>query len=998
MPRSSVVTFQGLCLRILLRAGRSIRIIAKREKEGLVAAAIRDLASKGQLAYFGSVADRMSLVSSLGRFIDELWQSGTDPAMFAKHATKPKEQDIAAIFDRYAALLDSAGAIDSAGAALAASACVEQSRVRLFSVVAADGFDTFSAVQVRLLTALSNHGVEVAAALTHEESRAVHLWREPTVARFREAGAQIEFVAATPASVMTLAASRLLAEDSQPPATSELPGTIVVTSAPDRVAEVRAVAREVKRLVLYEQYSPSQINLVCRSFEPYAEHLRWVFNEWGIPLTLERGRRLSAIPLGDSAIQLLTVHARDFPRRATMDLLRSAHFNVAHFGLDSVAIDLLDQLSLFYKVMRGREQWIEAIQAAVENKPNRLRGPAFSDYVELTVDELREHLALLSPGVMAVFDDLTPEKTNSRRAHCEWLLGKLQLFRVPDDDASDDGRVLQSLTDVIHDVSNKGWPVTELDERHDLHWDAFTIAVEQAIASSYLPPVMMPDSVIAQEVHRREARPFRAVFILGLIEGEFPARITETFPLTLSERDELRQAGIDLSESPHDSGYDLFQFHKTISQATERLYLSYSRTDLTGGELIRSYLIDEVKRVAPVQEIRIAHGEDLSDTALNQAGSLDELALLTAKAIRDGKGDSDVLDAACRVLHSNLASWSNTVRAASVERVRLDGAVPDKFDGIISDPEIAEGLREEFGPAHIWSATQINDYGTCPFRFFARHSLRLQSADEPVEGFLAQEIGAAYHRVLERVYSEIRREGIQVALDASQTELVDAERLTDVVERSAARVLDGMLESGEIRGGPLWEFEKKEIRRRIMKLLRAEAAWNRELPSTPLELERRFGIGDAAALIVSTREGDIRIRGVIDRIDRRSDGLVVIDYKTAASPISYRDAFEGRNLQLPIYLMAVEQVIRAGQPIASGYYLHIHSARKGSELRRGGGSEQAIGPVLNRSQDFIGEYTSQARGGQFPVRPNGPCPAYCEYKVMCRIQSLRAASSTREPK
>jgi ATP-dependent helicase/nuclease subunit B len=537
---------------------------------------------------------------------------------------------------------------------------------------------------------------------------------------------------------------------------------------------------------------------------------------------------------------------------------------------------------------------------------------------------------------------------------------------------------------MIHTFAGTGQPVD--NEAHDLTWDSFAAGVEQAIDSSFLPPAVTPDSVIAAELHRRTDRPVRAIFVLGLIEGEFPARIGETFPLTLSERDELRKAEIDLAESQCDAGYDLFRFYNSIGQATERLYLTYARTDVTGGELIRSYLIAEVKQAAPVREIRMGHGDVSSETALTEAASLDELALVTARAFRTG---GKLVDVAHRVLSSNSSSWSNTMRAASVERRRLSGIAPDRFGGIIADHDLSEVIREEFGPDRVWSATQINDYGICPFRFFARHGLRLESHGEPVEGFLAQEIGAAYHRVLERVHSELNRKGIAVALDSSRGELVEAEKITGIVERCSGEALDGMVTSGEIRGGSLWEFEKNEISRRILRLLKAEASWNRELPSKPLDLERRFGIGDALALIIHTREGDVRIRGVIDRIDSRSDGIVVIDYKTGASPIGYRDAYEGRNLQLPIYLMAVEQVIRPGRPLASGYYLHINSARKGSELKRGGGPEQAVGPVINRSKEFIGEYTSRARRGRFPVEPNGPCPAYCEYNVMCRIQSLR---------
>lgn len=999
LPRPSVVTFRALCARLLRLGGRTDRIVDRREQEGLVAKAMHSLASEGRLVYFKSFEDRPAVIAALARFIDELWHSGTGPSAFSRIAMQPRDQDISAIFERYAMLLNSLGLVDSGAVALAALSCIKAGRLRRRPrLIAADGFDAFSAVQVQLLEALSKLGVEVWATLDYEESRPPHLWHEPTLARFRAAGARIETAMSEPDSITAVAASGLLAEDLDPRRPS-LKGDIMVVSAPDRAAEVRAVAREIKRLILREEHRPADIRLVCGSFEPYAHHLAWTFGEWGIPLALHSTRRLSSIPLILSVVRLATLAVRRFPRRGTLDVLRSPYFDFGPFGLCQDSVDLLDHLSLFYKVMRSREQWSGAVEAAAQDRPNRPGGLAFSEQIERSKDELRDHLPQLGRRLEEFFDAVTPPDTATWSQSRDWLVRLLEALRVEERavGGTDDARSYQSLLDLTQGLVDTRASFSGFDESREVPWTEFITAIEQALASTFVRSAQTSGAVVAQELHSAEQRSFRAVFILGLIEGELPARITGTFPVTPRERDGLRRAGIDLRESRHDPGCDLFRFYKAIGRATEKLYLTYPRTDLRGGELMRSYLIDETKRASGIEETSIVHGDGLSnEAALARAGSVEELASLAARALRDGAGDSALVKSACRVLEGRLPSWKTTLRAADVEGRRLAGEAAGSFGGILSGGEFAGYLHDEFGPRRIWSATQVNDYGICPFRFFARHVLQLQSAEEPVEGFLARQIGAAYHRVLERVYSTLNRERIAVELDSSGTRLAHADRLAGIVDCAASSVLEGMQSSGEIRGHALSDFERSEITRRVMKLLRAEAAWTRQSPSTPVEFELRFGIGGASPLVVATTRGDVKIRGVIDRIDRRPDGLVVIDYKTAASPVGYREAIEGRNLQLPIYLMAVDRVIRPGEPIAGGYYLHINSARKGSEIKRGGAPEHAIHTLVARAETFIDDYANQARSGVFPVRPNGPCPAYCEYNLMCRIQSLQA-TMMREP-
>src|SRR6185295_13143021 len=138
-------------------------------------------------------AELPGLVNSLGEVIDELWRSRITPEGFARIAEErsDKDHDIARIFTRYAAALESLNAVDAESAGHAALSAVDkvQDLRRWFSLIAVDGFDFITATQSQLLSMMATRGVEVMISLLYDEARAIHYWQRPTMTRLRAAGA-----------------------------------------------------------------------------------------------------------------------------------------------------------------------------------------------------------------------------------------------------------------------------------------------------------------------------------------------------------------------------------------------------------------------------------------------------------------------------------------------------------------------------------------------------------------------------------------------------------------------------------------------------------------------------------------------------------------------------------------------------------------------------------------------------------------------------------------
>jgi len=159
-------------------------------------------------------------------------------------------------------------------------------------------------------------------------------------------------------------------------------------------------------------------------------------------------------------------------------------------------------------------------------------------------------------------------------------------------------------------------------------------------------------------------------------------------------------------------------------------------------------------------------------------------------------------------------------------------------------------------------------------------------------------------------------------------------------------------------------------------------------PRIPYALEARFGMDGLPPVAIDGPAGPLRVRGVIDRLDRAGDAIVVIDYKSGSSAFNDDDLISGRNVQMLVYLLAAEQLLAAhGErlQVAGGLFWHIAN-------RKTSGAVAVGAEALDAARDRLHLHVEAARAGHFVVRPSKPlaggrCAFFnqCDYSAMCRL-------------
>jgi inactivated superfamily I helicase len=261
-------------------------------------------------------------------------------------------------------------------------------------------------------------------------------------------------------------------------------------------------------------------------------------------------------------------------------------------------------------------------------------------------------------------------------------------------------------------------------------------------------------------------------------------------------------------------------------------------------------------------------------------------------------------------------------------------------------------------------------YAQCPFKYFARHVLRLEEESDDEVGLTPRERGIVLHEVFqaffERWQAEVGRVVMPADLPRARTLLEDvmAARLASLSPSDAA------IERTRLRGSPVAPGLADLV-------LRMEA--ERSVPVIGRRLEERF---DGVFELLGPEGGRrLPIRGVVDRIDLLGDGaLRVIDYKSSVPPAA---------LQLAIYAVTAAQRLEGhlGRRWTVGEASYV--VFNGARVRPVGRNPDDRARALADAQLRFVAAADAIHAGAFPPRPAvGHLCTSCAYAGVCRMDHV----------
>jgi ATP-dependent helicase/nuclease subunit B len=423
---------------------------------------------------------------------------------------------------------------------------------------------------------------------------------------------------------------------------------------------------------------------------------------------------------------------------------------------------------------------------------------------------------------------------------------------------------------------------------------------------------------------------FRHVFVPGVNEGLFPRPPAEDPLLTERRR-----------------GDDTELLRIAAACASERLVLSYSTLDLlTGRPRVPSFYVFAAHRAAGGPDLEIRQFEEQArkkaETTIGWPAPKDP-----AKAIDDAEFDLSTLHPrvpgsgqylkrvpgrAVEALRARWVRWHKTWKAA---------------DGLIVEEIGSDALKPYFLTEKAWSASALQEYARCPYRFALHGIFGLRPSERPVaiQRMDPATRGEIFHAVLREILSnstEITLENVEIAL----------EKVAEAAKLELAPAIP-----------QIWTSEIESLRADLR-------GWvlQRDLDWTPIGVEREFEVG----------VGEFKLKGAIDLIERHPSGVVrVVDHKTGRKPDPAPEMIGGGEaLQPALYSLAAEQFL--GEAVAFGRLHYATIAQNYAVI------DVAINQwSRRRAMQVLETIDAALQDGFLPAAPRVDACKHCDYLAVC---------------
>jgi len=1025
-----VMTFEKFADAVLEVAPRATRPISAVMKRYLVRWLIDDQLAAGRLRHFGPIARTGGLVDLVCELISELKRLEIWPQEFhqacQRRGITQKDVELFEIYDTYQQWLREHELYDAEGRFWSARALMRNGQRRPWErlkLVVADGFTDFTRTQHEIIEILAERVEEIFVTLPLEaEPRRSDLLAKPLktlgeLKRRHQRRVVLQELRRPDDSAWPAMAhlEKCLFRNPRRARPAESVEGIEILPAARQLGEIEMIGRRIKRLLSQGAARPGEIAVVFRSPQDAGSLVAEVFDSLGIPFAVEAGQTLDRSPAIRALVMLLKLDVEDWPFEDLLALIGSNYFRPEwpEWQAEETAI-AAEQTIRHLQIPRGRERLFGQLRTdraiAYSSRDGRDQRSRF--YGEAVAASLRR--------LAAAFDAL-PEKATLARWTTAWqrLAEETGLLRAIEQELPGVSQCpipdKIAWTRMMHALNAgdtlAGWlrrRAAELNRSEAL-------AALLDILRSERPGTSGDESGQVRVLSAASVRTLQVpyLFLAGLSEKGFPTPDRDDRLYSEAESRRLIDEGLPLVARSERNREEMLLFYEAICRATRRLYLSYPAMDEAAQPLSPSPFLTEVEQACGSGRIRRTDLPDLSPVPDDDKplclGTFRTRAMATALA-----GNVSLL---AGLLRHDPPTAENLLAGLKITQLRQGRQDFSAAEGILSGDAAQRELGFAFNLERTFSATELEQYAACPYRFFLERVLKL----EPIEdlelavdflerGRLAHAVLAVFHR---RVNEALGRPGSPLELD---TEVFDR-----LMEQTIAEQL------GEQPANPVSAALREVDRRLLLRWIagyrdqheRYDAMWQEcDSPLTPEFFEVSFGRAARQEAPPSTERplefsagGQIiRFAGRIDRIDTgKLAGQTVfnvLDYKTGGvQRVTVDSVAKGLTLQLPLYALAAAELLLADRravPWRAGYWaVRDKGFRPIKAYVREGDDLTPQDDWREMQIAMAGTIAALVRGihrGKFPVCCDDPrCTGYCPFRTVCRINQVRSLEKTWRP-
>ena len=926
--RIVTLSFKRLASSLIEKYGTQSGVLIKPEQKLiLIYVALQNVKRSHELKVFSRQLDKPNFISDVVSIIDSLTRCGVTSQMLesASKSTvgtiSEKLYDISIIYNAYCEELKKRELRDESSAILEAARIANESGYFKCKAIYIDRFDSFSPDELRLLEVAIRdaHSVSVSLSLpnAHKQNVSspfslVESTRSQLALLASKHGKMIKFIESDGEVARTASLKAVKDNLFTPrPEYTENDGSVTVISADTVYEEADFVCAQISSLISDFGYDPNDIAVFTHDMDTYQKVLESAFERYKITAFMDNSMAASGM-----SVVLYALSAIEAASTRNPDTDRILNFVRSPFSfLDEQEISYIEDYCLRWNI--DGKMWLEDFSEdrdiASFDEINAIRKKIITPISALNESAKSKNAKDIAVAFNKLLEDIN-------LAEC----AKSVIDDSSEADRTENARLFKQLWNALM-LAVSSIYLTAGDTPMTLK--AFGELLRTVLSSQKIsnPPQKL-QSVKVCDVSRSIISTPKIVFVIGLNDGKFPTEIKKNGIFSGRDMSLLESLGVAFETSLEmrldNERLDCFN---ALCHATDKLFLSYSNADIKGKAISSSSYVKKVCRILSTT-IKTASGYPLEFYCRTPESAYFRFA--TAKN---------------RSADEILSVYESLLFVPEFKEKLLHLAASQR-DGHKLSYDVSRRL---FASADIYvTPSKIDTYNSCNFKYFCRYGLQLDPL-RPIEIDPANR-GSIMHHIFQHVlehfgsgYSEARDEEIS----ASVTKLLD--------EYLAASL------GGDFGKTAKFKADYNRLHGACMEILfniREEYKVSKFRP-VRYEYKLKKESGGTVLTIPINNDLSVCLYGIVDRVDTYTapDGteyVRIVDYKTGSKVLDYKDIYNGINLQMLLYMLALTEgtdkdfkdCVPAGVLYANSVFLKCENDYKplgnASEMKLAGANKQ----------------------------------------------------------
>lgn len=697
---------------------------------------------------------------------------------------------------------------------------------------------------------------------------------------------------------------------------------ISLFSAVNIFTEIEAAAEDILRLCRDRGMRFRDIAVVTRNLAGYEKLVEVVFDEYGIPFFMDKKLDVINHPLVRLILSMLEIFTENWSYEAVFRYLKTGLT-----GVDRERIDRLENYVLACGIRGSRWTDEAGWNMSIELLPDER---SFLDTAVMLEDINQTRMEIITP--LMEFRSRTKGRKTAAE-FCTALYDFLCTLGIPErleqkvQEFRNEGNILLAneysqvwnivialMDQMVEVMANETFGVERFSNMLEIGFSEYKIGL--------IPESL--DQVLVGSVERSKSHEIKALFILGVNDGIFPAQGSNEGILTDDERDRLLALGIEIAKNTRSKIIDEnFLIYRTLTTPLEYLRISWPIADQEGKTLRPSIIISRMRKIFPKINETSNILPPSSNTEVLELIASREAAFRRLIGVLRQKADGiDIVP-----VWQDVARWFLCQKEWENAIGRVNKAF--RYRNLVQ-PVAKDKISKLYGEPLISSVSRLEQYTSCPFSFFVQYGLGAR--ERKVFQLSPPDVGTFLHAAIERFSRMLT--GAPEAPDRSGETVTWRTFDREWCEQKVSVIIDDMLAG--MKGSGISSSKRYTALTVRLKRVVTRAVWLiaehiRRSGFEPVDYEAGFGEGEKyPPIILELDSGEkIRLHGRIDRIDalKTSDGqyLRIIDYKSGSRDFKLSNVYYGLQLQLITYLDAIWESREkdGGNPILPGGMLYF---------------------------------------------------------------------------